>query len=70
MAKERLIRQNNHLYYFKGRYATRPAANKAAKSWQQYGSLTIVKPRKEKYLYPTAMRTVYLLYATRNKINK
>ena len=70
MEKAKMIRQNNHLYYYKGRYATRKAAQKAAKSWQGYGSLTLIKSAKAHYLYPKETRTEYLLYATRNKINK
>ena len=70
MKKRPLIRQNGHLYYYEGMYATLKAAKKSAKSWQDYGSFTLIKPEKQHYLYPTMTKTSYLLYKTRRNIKK
>ena len=63
--KKRILHLNNHLYYNRGTYATRKAANKSAKSWQDYGSFTHINNEKAHLLYPKETRTVYILYATK-----
>jgi len=65
---KKIIHRNSHLYYYEGRYATRAAAKKSAKSWQDYGSLTLITSTKAHYLYPKMTRTEYLLYKTRKNV--
>jgi hypothetical protein len=69
MRAKRMIRRGGHLYYFRTRYATRKGAERGAKSWRDYGSLTLIVPFKAHYLYPKETRTEYRLYATK-KVKK
>lgn len=59
------LRFNHHIYYLRDRCTTKRAANKKAKSWQDYGSDTLIKPVKVKYDYPKETLTRYDIYATK-----